>query len=257
MTTMNMKDFLQGFSAKELRERDILITARNILQGVSVKPLIGLMRNSGIQKLEYQPIGWSLDTDYNFSNRFSPELKKGKVQDLKKPGSVFTKTNRDINPHYRGQSLASNIEEEIEEAGEITVGLERDLQAMLREAGEITVGLERDLQAMLRQRIQDLEPGLTITDTGKERTVEAGRIDITAKDKEGKAVVVELKAGIAKSDSIAQILAYMSCLGEKENGGVRGILVAGDFDERTVLAARMVPNLKLKQCSVNFSFKDR
>ena len=239
MTTMNMKDFLQGFSAKELRERDILITARNILQGVSVKPLIGLMRNSGIQKLEYQPIGWSLDTDYNFSNRFSPELKKGKVQDLKKPGSVFTKTNRDINPHYRGQSLASNIEEEIEEAG------------------EITVGLERDLQAMLRQRIQDLEPGLTITDTGKERTVEAGRIDITAKDKEGKAVVVELKAGIAKSDSIAQILAYMSCLGEKENGGVRGILVAGDFDERTVLAARMVPNLKLKQCSVNFSFKDR
>lgn len=238
MTTKDVKEFLLDFSVEELKDRGILRRA-NLLQGESIEPLVGLMRDSGVQKLEYPPIGWSLDTDYNFSNRFSPESKQGKVQDLGMPGSVFAWTNVHINPHYRKTSLPPDIEEQVQEAG------------------EITLGLERDLQASLRQKIEELEPGLKIIDGGKERTVEGGRIDITAEDKTDKVVAVELKAGIAKSDSIAQILAYMSCLGEEENRGVRGILVGEDFDERTVLAARMVPNLKLKQYSVRFSFKDR
>jgi RecB family endonuclease NucS len=87
--------------------------------------------------------------------------------------------------------------------------------------------------------------------------VEGGRIDITAEDKEGRPVAVELKAATAKSDSIVQILAYMSSLSEEERKPVRGILVAGNFDKRALLAARSVPNLELKQYSVGFSFKDR
>jgi len=112
------------------------------------------------------------------------------------------------------------------------------------------------LQASLRKRIEELEPGLKIIDGGNERTVDGGRIDITAEDETGKVVAVELKAGIAKSDSIAQILAYMGCLKQEESRDVRGILVGADFDKRTILAARAVPNLKVKQYSVSFQFKD-
>jgi hypothetical protein len=53
---------------------------------------------------------------------------------------------------------------------------------------EITFGLERDLQIALRRNIDQLEPGLKIVDGGTERTVEAGRIDITAEDEENKLV---------------------------------------------------------------------
>ena len=240
MTTRNVKEFLQEYSAGELNGPGILRGTSNMLQGLSVEPLIALMKESGVQKLEFPPIGWSLDTEYNFRNRFSPEeLKEGKVQELAKMGSGFTRTNVHINPHYLGAFLAPEAEEEIEEAT------------------EITFGIERDLQVNLRQRIEQLEPGLTITDGGGERTVEGGRIDITAEDKEGRPVAVELKAATAKSDSIVQILAYMSSLSEEEHKPVRGILVAGDFHKRALLAARSVPNLELKQYSVSFSFKDR
>ena len=53
------------------------------------------------------------------------------------------------------------------------------------EAEEITFGLERDLQSALRANIDQLEPGLKITDDGRERVTEAGRIDITAGDAKG------------------------------------------------------------------------
>ena len=41
------------------------------------------------------------------------------------------------------------------------------------------------------------------------------------------------------------------------NPRIRGILVAGDFDKRAVMAARAVPNLSLKAYSFQFTFSDR
>ena len=102
-----------------------------------------------------------------------------------------------------------------------------------------------------------MESGLEVADGGKERTVEAGKIDITAKDGEEKLVVIELKAGIAKPDSIAQTLAYMASLACEEQSPVRGILVAAGFHPRVILAAQAVPNLQLKEYSFTFSFQDR
>jgi hypothetical protein len=71
------------------------------------------------------------------------------------------------------------------------------------EAEEITFGLERDLQSALRANIDQLETGLKIIDDGKERTTEAGRIDITAKDAKDNIVVIELKAGTATPEVVA------------------------------------------------------
>jgi RecB family endonuclease NucS len=84
---------------------------------------------------------------------------------------------------------------------------------------------------------------------------EAGRIDITAIDNGDNIVIIELKAGKAKPQVIAQILAYMGAVTKTDDKPIRGILVAGDFDKRVVLAARAIPNLELKKYSFQFTFE--
>jgi len=123
------------------------------------------------------------------------------------------------------------------------------------DAMETTFGLERDLQKALRSNIKQFEQGLKIIDEEKELTTEAGRIDITAKDQQGAIVVIELKAGAANPDCVAQILSYMGALSEKGQKHIRGILVAGDFHPRVVFAARAEPNLQLKKYTFRFSFE--
>jgi RecB family endonuclease NucS len=128
-------------------------------------------------------------------------------------------------------------------------------EEQVEQAQEITFGLERDLQAALRAHIEQLEPGLHIIDNGKERVTDAGRIDITAIDPMGNIVVIELKAGTAQPEAVAQVLAYMGAVGGRENAQVRGILVAGDFHKRVVLASRAIPTLRLKKYSFQFAFE--
>jgi hypothetical protein len=129
-------------------------------------------------------------------------------------------------------------------------------EEVLIEAEEITFGLERDLQAALRANIEQLEPGLKIIDKGKERLTEAGRIDITAFDKKGNVVIIELKAGEAKHEIITQVLAYMTAVAEADKKPVRGILVAGTFPKKVILASRAIPNLEIKQYSFQFTFAE-
>ncbi len=122
------------------------------------------------------------------------------------------------------------------------------------EAIETTFGLERDLQQALRKNIGQLEAGLKIVDHGKERVVESGRIDILGEDSAGNPMIIELKAGTADRDAVAQILGYMGDLISKGEH-VRGILVAGDFAPRTLSAAKAVPDLQLRKYKFQFSFE--
>jgi hypothetical protein len=117
------------------------------------------------------------------------------------------------------------------------------------------IGLGRDLQIALRGCIEHLEPGLNIIDGGSERSVEAGFIDITARDGSGALVVIELKAGPASARAVSQVLAYMGDVSQEEDGApVRGIIVASEFDHKAQSAARMVPNLELYRYGVTFTF---
>lgn len=117
------------------------------------------------------------------------------------------------------------------------------------------IGLERDLQSALRQNIGQLENGLAIIDGGKERRVESGFIDITARDREGAIVVIELKAGPAGQRAVAQILSYMGdILAEEPDADVRGLLVASAFDLKAQSASRMAPSLSLRAYSIQFKF---
>ncbi len=118
-------------------------------------------------------------------------------------------------------------------------------------------GLERDMQMVLRNSINELEDGLIIIDEGAERSVQAGFIDITAKDKNGAIVVIELKAGKARKDAIGQILSYMGDISEEEpDAEVRGILVASDFDVKVTSASNVLPSLKLRKYSISFNFEE-
>jgi endonuclease len=115
-----------------------------------------------------------------------------------------------------------------------------------------TFDRERDLQRALRANIKQLEAGLTITDGGKEQIVkyggkaEPGRIDITAEDRKGVKVVIELKRGKAGRRAVGQILGYMGVL-MRGNKPIRGILVAAEFSPQGIAAAVPVPNLQLRK----------
>jgi RecB family endonuclease NucS len=87
---------------------------------------------------------------------------------------------------------------------------------------------------------------LRIIDGGKEKCIDGLRFDIVAKDLEGRAVIIELKAGEEKKDSVYQLLSYIGA--EMESGDtrlVRGIIVAESFDYQTKLAARAVENIRV------------
>ncbi len=127
--------------------------------------------------------------------------------------------------------------------------------SLVEDAITTTFGLERDLQKALRANIDQLESGLEISDEGKEHAVKSGRIDILAKDRSGKVVVIELKAGEADREAIGQILAYMGDLVDHAEMPIRGILVAGGFSTSAVSASRAVPNLQLKKYQFRFSFE--
>lgn len=124
------------------------------------------------------------------------------------------------------------------------------------EQPEAVLSLERDLNAALRQNIGQLGIGFEVIDGGKERSVASGRIDILARDGEGRIIVIELKAVKAPRDAVAQVLAYMGDIHAEQAGDVRGMLIAPDFDPKAIAAARMVPALQLKRYSFQFSFED-
>lgn len=112
----------------------------------------------------------------------------------------------------RGSSLSEANEEEIEDAA------------------DLKFGLERDMQDALRGNIGQLDPSLRIVDEGKERRVEAGRIDILAENDAGVRVVIELKSGEAPDTVITQLLSYIGSLqAEDDSRPVRGILIARSF----------------------------
>jgi RecB family endonuclease NucS len=95
--------------------------------------------------------------------------------------------------------------------------------------------------------------GLVIIDGGREQTVTSGRIDITARDRNGSTVVIELKASVADRDAIGQILSYMGDLAEGSTQ-VRGIVIAKEFSPRAISAARAASNVRLVHYSFRFLF---
>lgn len=123
---------------------------------------------------------------------------------------------------------------------------------MVPEAQQWTPTTERFLQPVLRRSLDKLEPGLVAIDGGRE---DAFR-DITAKDQAGNTVVIELKAGTAGKEAVAQLLTYMGQVKATQNPpGLRGILVASDFQATAVAAASVSPHVALKHYKLFMTFE--
>ena len=254
---IDVREFLKQFSFEELLDQRILVPQGKYYHLTWVKsddvvislPLIGLMREHNVTRLVAPERRWFLASDGEFANPRSKgdEVKEGRADELSSPRHVFRQQQKHINPYYYHQSTPDTPDNPHEP----------EPKPQPHDSSVITFGLERDLQRALRTNIIQLEPDLNIIDGGSERTVEAGRIDITAEDDQGNLVVIELKAGTAQPDSIAQLLSYMGSIDDDQERPIRGILVAHDFHPRLVLAARAVPNISLKAYSFQFSFEDR
>jgi RecB family endonuclease NucS len=111
----------------------------------------------------------------------------------------------------------------------------------------------------LAARVEKIEVGLRIVDDGVEFQTDAGRIDILAKDKNDRLVVIELKAGKAKDNALGQIIGYMGCMStiqKFKDIPIRGVLIASGFEQRVVYAAKALPNLKLIRYQLSFDFQE-
>lgn len=258
----DIRTFLKGFSLDKLKTPGGLgilrlfrdrFGDRYLLRKESVRPLIALMREHNITRLTAMDRNWFLTSDGKFTNPGSPSTKWGNIADLKNPGDIFRTQNPHLNPYY-SQYYSQSVQETPvngDDQGESVSTVP------VVDEPQIRFGLERDLQRALRTNIAQLDTGLRIIDGGVEQTVESGRIDITAEDDRGNLVVIELKAGTAAPDAVAQLLGYMGAIENPDGRPIRGILVANDFHPRVVYAAKAVPNISLKAYSFQFSFEDR
>lgn len=114
--------------------------------------------------------------------------------------------------------------------------------------------LEQDLQAAVRAQLDKLEPGLVEDDGGREISVATGRIDIVARDKDGKPVAIELKAGPCPTGALEQVLGYAADLEDERGEEVRAYLIAGSFSDRTRAAARRMTGLELRTYEFSLRF---
>lgn len=124
---------------------------------------------------------------------------------------------------------------------------------------EASLSMERDLHAYYSAHVAKIESGLILVENGIEYQIDAGRIDLLAKDSHGNLVVIELKAGKARDNALGQLLGYMGCVSSESNNDkteIRGILVASDFDKRVIYAAKGLPKVKLIKYKVSFDLEE-
>jgi hypothetical protein len=152
--------------------------------------------------------------------------------------------------------------------GEISIpGFEPDIPILdtcdeaeneVQETIEASLSLERDLHSYLAKRINEIENGLILVENGSQYPTDVGRIDLLAKDKQGNNVVIELKVGKAKDSALGQLLGYMGCiaLSSTEHIQTRGIIVASDFEQRVVYAAKGLSHVKLVKYRVSFELQE-
>ena len=85
-----------------------------------------------------------------------------------------------------------------------------------------------------------------------------GPIDILARDKKtGDYVVIELKRNQTSDDTVGQVMRYMGWVEENLVGSkVRGIIIAGSFDERLRLALLRQPDIEVLVYRVDFKLTE-
>jgi len=87
---------------------------------------------------------------------------------------------------------------------------------------------------------------------------EIGPIDILAKDKKtGSHVVIELKRNQTSDDTVGQLTRYMGWIKKsKKDEGVKGVIIAGQYDKKLDYAREMIPNIEVFIYKVDFRLSE-
>jgi len=124
---------------------------------------------------------------------------------------------------------------------------------------EVQISLEGDLESFIIKDLTSIEDGLSQYqgDHGEQFSVDSGRIDVLAVDKEGSFVVIELKAGTATDSVLAQVLGYMADVKKTlaDQKRVRGIIIAYDFSKRLISAVTLLGDVAIMKYKVIFDFE--
>lgn len=83
-----------------------------------------------------------------------------------------------------------------------------------------------------------------------------GPIDILVIEKETKNyVVIELKKNQTSDDTVGQLARYMGWIKEKKGGNVKGIIIAGRYDQKLDFALKALQNIEVFLYRVDFKLK--
>ncbi len=161
---------------------------------------------------------------------------------------------RRASPDFHKKLAVFTIDGSIDEIESLDpVGAETTSQ-ILTGYVESGLSLERDMEDHLINHLESLETGLQLV--SRQETIDVGRVDILARDKDGRTVIIELKAGEAKDSAIGQIARYIGWFARRDSVSPRAILVAGSFSEPVRYAAMAIPGLRLVTYRVSFKFDE-
>jgi RecB family endonuclease NucS len=104
---------------------------------------------------------------------------------------------------------------------------------------------EWELKMQLRKELDRIEPGLIAADGGRERAVSTGKIDITALDKYGNYVAIELKVGPCPTGALEQVMGYANDLEAETGKPCRAMIVASEFSDRLRAASLRARDVRL------------
>ncbi len=127
-----------------------------------------------------------------------------------------------------------------------------DIEEAEELAAEQEFAQEADLRDFLAKNLSVIEPGLRLYEElrsgeGIEYSIDGGRIDILAKDREDNFVVIELKVSRGRNRTIGQLLYYMGWIDKRlvKSGKCRGIIIAKEISDDLRLACERVKGVSL------------
>ena len=235
---INIREFLKECPESELKSKGILRGSTKILQGTSVAPLIELMKAKCVLRVEYPEIKWFLESNGQFSNPFSPDAKRGSIDDIPSKGSLFRQTNQYINPYYTGSKSLSEgtVPEDTEISDEGSFAYEEDLKKYLVK----NISLIESGMSLYSDAENDIDGIEFRVDENKKR------VDILAIDKDNIPVVIELKVSKGYERVIGQTLYYRNRVKDIfSTDKVRIIIIARDVSNNLKVAIQGIEDVML------------
>lgn len=167
---------------------------------------------------------------------------------------VWLDAGRRASVDFKGKRTVFTLDSSVDTSELAAAVVEDSTVQDLAEYVESSLSLERDLEDQIISHLDVLEPGLTLL--SRQVSSDVGRLDLLANDRDGRTVIIELKAGEAKDSSIGQIARYIGWYADVEGKPPRAILVASGFSEPVRWAAKAIPGLKLVIYRVQFTFEE-